>query len=108
MKSRRNAKETLNSVTKRCYFSLHIKAKRHAIDRKQDSYSDTGQSKRYVLLAEGDDKLTDAELLAIFLRVGQGTFREGVMGRTPPILPGRSSTNMAGLPASIEPMCRTY
>jgi DNA repair protein RadC len=33
------------------------------------------------LLAEGADKLTEAELLAIILRVGQGTFKEGVPGQ---------------------------
>jgi len=33
------------------------------------------------LLAEGADKLTVAELLAIILRVGQGTFKEGVPGQ---------------------------
>lgn len=33
------------------------------------------------LLAEGADKLTEAELLAIILRVGQGTFEEGVLGQ---------------------------
>jgi hypothetical protein len=33
------------------------------------------------LLAEGADKLTEAELLAIILRVGQGTFKEGVRGQ---------------------------
>ncbi|MEW5902680.1 MAG: UPF0758 domain-containing protein, partial [Acidobacteriota bacterium] len=33
------------------------------------------------LLAEGADKLTEAELLAIILRVGQGTFKEGMLGQ---------------------------
>jgi len=33
------------------------------------------------LLAAGADKLTEAELLAIILRVGQGTFKEGMPGR---------------------------
>ncbi len=33
------------------------------------------------LLAEGADKLTEAELLAIILRVGQGTFKEGIPGQ---------------------------
>ena len=32
------------------------------------------------LLAEGADKLTEAELLAIILRVGQGTFKQGSRG----------------------------
>ncbi len=33
------------------------------------------------LLAEGVEKLTEAELLAIILRVGQGTFKAGVRGQ---------------------------
>ena len=33
------------------------------------------------LLAEGADKLTEAELLAIILRVGQGSFKEGMPGQ---------------------------
>src|SRR5512139_503187 len=33
------------------------------------------------LLAEGADKLTEAELLAIILRVGRGTFKEGMLGQ---------------------------
>lgn len=33
------------------------------------------------LLAEGPERLTDAELLAIVLRVGIGTFKEGVPGK---------------------------
>jgi DNA repair protein RadC len=33
------------------------------------------------LLAEGADRLTEAELLAIILRVGKGTFREGIPGQ---------------------------
>ena len=33
------------------------------------------------LLAEGAEKLTEAELLAIILRVGQGTFKEGIRGQ---------------------------
>jgi DNA repair protein RadC len=32
------------------------------------------------LLAEGAKKLTEAELLAIIFRVGQGTFKEGIRG----------------------------
>lgn len=32
-------------------------------------------------MAEGPEKLTDAELLAIILRVGQGTFKEGMPGQ---------------------------
>ncbi len=33
------------------------------------------------LLAVGADKLTEAELLAIILRVGQGTFKQGMLGQ---------------------------
>jgi DNA repair protein RadC len=33
------------------------------------------------LLTQGVDKLTEAELLAIILRVGQGTFKEGMPGQ---------------------------
>ncbi len=33
------------------------------------------------LLAEGPERLTDADLLAIILRVGSGTFKEGVPGK---------------------------
>lgn len=33
------------------------------------------------LLSAGADKLTEAELLAIILRVGQGTFKEGQRGQ---------------------------
>jgi DNA repair protein RadC len=33
------------------------------------------------LRTEGADRLTDAQLLAIILRVGQGTFKEGVLGQ---------------------------
>ena len=33
------------------------------------------------LIAEGAERLTDAELLAIILRVGRGTFTEGVLGQ---------------------------
>lgn len=33
------------------------------------------------LLANGAESLTDAELLAVILRVGQGTFQEGVAGQ---------------------------
>lgn len=40
-----------------------------------------GERPRERLLAEGADKLTEAELLAIILRVGQGTFKAGVRGQ---------------------------
>ncbi len=40
-----------------------------------------GERPRERLLAEGANKLTEAELLAIILRVGQGTFKAGVRGQ---------------------------
>ena len=36
------------------------------------------------LLAEGAEKLTEAKLLAIILRVAQGTFKEGIQGQNAP------------------------
>jgi DNA repair protein RadC len=36
------------------------------------------------LIAEGAERLTDAELLAIILRVGRGTFKEGALGQNAP------------------------
>ena len=42
------------------------------------------------LLAEGPARLSDAELLAIILRVGRGTFKGGFPERTPTISPFRS------------------
>jgi DNA repair protein RadC len=41
----------------------------------------TKERPRERLLAEGAERLTDAELLAIILRVGSGTFKEGVSGK---------------------------
>jgi DNA repair protein RadC len=41
----------------------------------------TKERPRERLLAEGPDRLTDADLLAIILRVGLGTFKEGVPGK---------------------------
>ena len=40
----------------------------------------TKERPRERLLAEGPERLTDADLLAIILRVGLGTFKEGVRG----------------------------
>jgi len=40
----------------------------------------TKERPRERLLAEGPEKLTDADLLAIILRIGSGTFKEGVRG----------------------------
>jgi len=33
------------------------------------------------LISEGAERLTDAELLAIVLRVGRGAFKKGVLGQ---------------------------
>ena len=41
----------------------------------------TKERPRERLLAEGPERLTDADLLAIILRVGIGTFKEGVPGK---------------------------
>jgi DNA repair protein RadC len=41
----------------------------------------TKERPRERLLAEGPERLTDADLLAIILRVGSGTFKEGVPGK---------------------------
>ncbi|MCX5829164.1 MAG: DNA repair protein RadC [Deltaproteobacteria bacterium] len=40
----------------------------------------TNERPRERLLAEGPERMTDADLLAIILRIGSGTFREGVPG----------------------------
>jgi DNA repair protein RadC len=42
----------------------------------------TKERPRERLLAEGPERLTDAELLTIILRIGQGTFKEGVAGKS--------------------------
>jgi DNA repair protein RadC len=41
----------------------------------------TKERPRERLIAEGAGRLTDAELLAIVLRVGRGTFKKGVLGQ---------------------------
>jgi DNA repair protein RadC len=41
----------------------------------------TKERPRERLIAEGPERLTDAELLAIILRIGMGTFKEGVPGK---------------------------
>jgi DNA repair protein RadC len=41
----------------------------------------TKERPRERLLAEGPERLTDADLLAIILRVGLGTFKQGVSGK---------------------------
>ncbi|MBU2260797.1 MAG: JAB domain-containing protein, partial [Proteobacteria bacterium] len=40
----------------------------------------TKERPRERLIAEGPERLTDADLLAIILRIGSGTSREGVPG----------------------------
>ena len=40
----------------------------------------TKERPRERLLAEGPERLTDADLLAIILRIGSGTFKKGVQG----------------------------
>ncbi|MBW6486187.1 MAG: hypothetical protein K0B01_08585 [Syntrophobacterales bacterium] len=40
----------------------------------------TNERPRERLFAEGPERLTDADLLAIILRVGSGTFKVGVSG----------------------------
>jgi len=41
----------------------------------------TKERPRERLIAEGAERLTDAELLAIVLRIGRGTFKRGVRGQ---------------------------
>ena len=41
----------------------------------------TKERPRERLIAEGPERLTDADLLAIILRVGLGTFKKGVLGK---------------------------
>ena len=41
----------------------------------------TNERPRERLIAEGTERMTDASLLAIILRVGQGTFKKGVPGK---------------------------
>lgn len=50
------------------------------------------------LIAEGPERLTDAELLAIVLRVGRGTFKAGVPGDTAVTLARLLLTDFHGLP----------
>jgi len=56
------------------------------------------------LIAEGPERLTDAELLAITLRVGFGTFKSGVPGQTAIALHGRFSLNFGDCRDSTEPI----
>ena len=50
------------------------------------------------LIAEGPEHLTDAELLAIILRVGRGTFKTGVRGDTAVTLARSLLADFQGLP----------
>lgn len=56
-----------------------------------------GERPRERLIAEGPERLTDAELLAIILRVGRGTFRAGVPGETALALARSLLTKFQGL-----------
>jgi len=49
------------------------------------------------LIREGPERLTDAELLAIVLRVGRGTFKKGVAGETAVALGRSLLVNFHGL-----------
>lgn len=52
---------------------------------------------REKLISEGPERLTDAELLAIILRVGRGTFKRGVAGETALTLARKLLSNFKGL-----------
>jgi DNA repair protein RadC len=68
-----------------CIKEMICNTKRHSTHRnmKSDRIKNWPKAERprERLLAEGAEKLTEAELLAIILRVGQGTFKEGVLGQ---------------------------
>ena len=49
------------------------------------------------MLAEGPEQMTDAELLAIILRVGRGTFKKGVHGQNAPAFARQLLTEFNGL-----------
>jgi DNA repair protein RadC len=49
------------------------------------------------LISEGPERLTDAELLAIVLRVGRGTFKKGVSGETAITMARRLIADLRGL-----------
>jgi DNA repair protein RadC len=53
---------------------------------------------REKLIAEGPEQLTDADLLAIILRVGRGTFKKGVPGDTAVTLARSLLADFHGLP----------
>ena len=56
-----------------------------------------GERPRERLVTEGPERLTDAELLAIILRVGRGTFKKGVPGETALTLARSLLTDFRGL-----------
>ena len=63
------------------------------------------------LVREGPERLTDAELLAIILRVGRGTFKVGVSGQSAADLArqllvdfkGLRGLDLRGLPLALAP-----
>jgi DNA repair protein RadC len=56
-----------------------------------------GERPRERLIAEGAAKLTDAELLAILLRVGRGSFKKGIPGESASALAKRLLADFNGL-----------
>lgn len=56
-----------------------------------------GERPRERLIAEGAERLTDAELLAILLRVGRGSFKRGIPGESAPALARRLLADFHGL-----------
>jgi len=57
------------------------------------------------LVAEGAERLTDAELLAIVLRVGRGTFKTGVAGQSAVGLARTLLADSVGFGGWIGPRC---
>ena len=57
------------------------KTREHNVRSERIKNWPTRERPRERLLAEGPERLTDADLLAIILRVGLGTFKEGVPGK---------------------------
>jgi hypothetical protein len=58
------------------------KVRKHIVCSERIKSWPTKERPRERLLAEGPARLTDAELLTITLRVRQGTFQEGVSGKS--------------------------
>jgi len=61
--------------------SATVKAEKGYVSSERIRTWPTNERSRERLLTEGPERLTDAELLAIILRVGIGTFKEGVPGK---------------------------